>query len=305
MSISLPTSNRLTPEQIPELIFTAAEAAGHPLDRDLIFASSQIDMGNGSYTGGIVRYSARMPGGIPVFSIVAKTLLEPTRDDEPHRRWNQEAFAYADSALSGTIRGVRFPRCYMIEPIAFHQIRIFIEDLADYRRARNVGDSAVVCRGLGRFGGTAHLDRAWLRPWLTGTEVPVRPIPSFFGRFRRGMAMIVGSGEVFNEVKGDFARLYDGLAGVEAIHQLMPTTLVHGDPHAGNCLIDAKAEDVVVLDLAYVAKGLAGDDLVNFVDPITRIFRLGASFDEYVCDGVDLAASLLGGLERERLRHRR
>lgn len=173
-----------------------------------------------------------------------------------HRRHGREALLYRSGMVSVPERWWRAPRVLRVEEDETHW-HLFLEDLRFGRRPRTVSDFVHAARGLGELGAEFRC----LGPgpdWLTLCRTP--SLHPYASGVRTCQPLLEPA--VADRLEGTYRRLSQHQHELAKRFASLPTTLCHGDAHAGNTLLDpTEPGRIVLLDWAMVQRGPFGADL--------------------------------------------
>ena len=194
-----------------------------------------------------------------------------------HRSHRREALLYRSGLVSQPGQWWRAPRVLRVGEDEAHW-HLFLEDLRTCIRPRTVADFVHTARGLGELNGqfrtqpVPEVDWLAMRPTysLRGHSVGIRACRPFLERSVGDR--LVATFRRFTRQEDDLAVRYTSL----------PTTLCHGDAHAGNVLINPSApEQVVLIDWSMVHLGPVGADLGRLLS--VPYMSLGRGLDPEAC----------------------
>ena len=241
----------------------ATAATGRPVDAHRV-VDVPVTGGLSSGTVAIVRHVVT-PDGV--------TFLRKST----HRTHRREALLYRSGLVSQPGQWWRAPRVLWVGEDEAHW-HLFLEDLRTGIRPRTVADFVHTARGLGELNGQFRTQPVpeveWLamRPTysLRGHSVGIRACRPFLER------------SVGNRLLATYRRFTRQEDGLAARYTSLPTTLCHGDAHAGNVLIDPSApEQVVLIDWSMAHLGPVGADLGRLLT--VPYMSLGRDLDPEAC----------------------
>ena len=194
----------------------------------------------------VVRHVVR-PEGV---SFVRKSLQRP-----PPR----EARLYQSGLVATPGRLWRAPTVFAVNHTPVHS-HLFLEDLGQIRRPRTQAEFLDAARALAEFA-VQFRGQESIGSWLEPTAPP--RLSSYDAA---GGCLRLVSSNVADRLRDSYAELRHREPVLRARLPSRPTTLCHGDAHAGNVAMDPnKPRAIVLFDWGFVHVGAIGVDLGNLL----------------------------------------
>lgn len=224
------------------LALAASRVAGRPV-RSREVVTEPVEGGRSWKTVTIVRHVVQPEGA----SVIRKSL---------HRALPREANLYQSGLVAVPGRLWRAPTVFEVghTPLHWH---LFLEDLGQVRRPRTQAEFLTATRALAELGGRFR-DQEVIGSWLKPIAIP--RLSSFDAA---GGCLRLVSSDVAGRLMDAYALLRRQESALLALLRSRPTTLCHGDAHAGNLAMNVGGEDeaVVLFDWGFVHVGALGIDL--------------------------------------------
>jgi hypothetical protein len=254
---------------------------------------------SGSATAGVyhVTGTARDHGSSLDWSVVLKIIrpaanaANPASLDEGHALyWKREALAYTSGLLDDLPGGIAAPRCLLHEEREDGSIWLWLEEVQDrYGSAWPLEQYARAARCLGRFNGVYLAGRPLPNtPWL-GQPGALRGLLDAFAWLQDTLRdpatwehPLIATAFPPGSARRLLALWHNRTALIDMLDRL-PLTLCHKDAFRKNMFapVDRSAEQLVMIDWAYVGHGEVGLDLADL---------FGASHVTFSVDTTDLHA---------------